>query len=258
MMNELTVVPPCFAMSTNFAAFPDTITSPGLEMGVHSRIHRSRGCNFHDCQNGTFAPRNPIHPVHQISLSCGTGEDELLQERKPLLERPSSAQRSSSRISCSSSSNSGWSSGAILFVNEMSSELGVRDLACRFLFRNVHRKGAMSAPNSVRETTCLRWEGLCGSVSLDRAFAGFFPWHFRVRDFIRRTLGDISILCSGSTCSCTEGTPIHCFLVGGMTCTLPFSELRRCLTSRRRSKPRQALQLLLNFRPRRTLLLLLS
>ena len=41
--------------------------------------------------------------------------------------------------------------GTILIVDEMSWEMGVRDLASRFFSRNVHRKGATSAPNLERD-----------------------------------------------------------------------------------------------------------
>ena len=63
----------------------------------------------------------------------------------------------------------GWSSGAILFVEEMSSELGVRDLASRCLVRNVHRRGAVSAPNSDRDDVPSLGrstvKAICGSVT---------------------------------------------------------------------------------------------
>ena len=110
-------------------------------------------------QPATLLNAHQSPPTHHMSLNCRTwkkiamGGDELLRE-KPFLEGPVVCAAFVLQRIVFVSIHFGLS-GATLFVDEMSSELGVRDLASRFLFRNVHRGGATSAPNSERDVPWL-------------------------------------------------------------------------------------------------------
>ena len=169
-------------MSTMGAASPDTITSPGSKWMITAAVVDQEAAISMMGRLGTFAASNPPQCTPILPAPGIVGRGRNLQwatmnscKRNLSWKGPSSALRSLHPLQASS--------GVTLFVDDVSSELGVRDLASRFPFRNVHRKGAKSAPNR-RKTTCLRWEGpwtrhlrFC---PLDRTFADFVPWHFRV------------------------------------------------------------------------------
>ena len=69
-------------------------------------------------------------------------------------------------------------SSVILFVDEVSSELGVRDLASRFLFLSVSSAECQVCTKLGERRRVfagtVHGHGICGTVSLDRTFAGFF------------------------------------------------------------------------------------